>query len=58
MLLEGAMDVATPYWLYVLFLVPPILLLLMIFHDWVQGYAGIHHPLDTQPHRSAQKRAS
>lgn len=52
------MELATPYWLYVLFLVPPILLLIMIVHDWVQRNATIHHPLDTQPRPSAQKRAS
>ena len=52
------MELATPYWLYVLFLVPPILLLIMIVHDWVQGNTTIQHPLDTQPRPSAQKRAS
>ena len=50
------MEFATPYWLYVLFLVPPILLLIMILHDWLQN-STIHHPLDTRPHHSAQKRA-
>jgi len=54
----GPMELATPYWLYVLFLVPPILLLIMIVHDWVQGNTTIQHPLDTQPRPSAQKRAS
>ena len=52
------MDLATPYWLYVLFLAPPILLLVMIIHDWVQGHTTIHHPLDTQPHRGARNRVS
>lgn len=52
------MELATPYWLYVLFLVPPILLLIMIVHDWVQGNTTIHHPIDTTSRRSVQNRAS
>lgn len=53
------MDVATPFWLYVLFFAPPILLLIMILRDWMQGYMNGHHPLDTQSHpSSSQKRAS
>jgi hypothetical protein len=53
------MDVATPFWLYVLFFAPPILLLIMILRDWMQGYMNGHHPLDTQSHpRRSQKRAS
>ena len=53
------MDLATPYWLYVLFLAPPILLLIMILHDWMKGNTSIRHPINTQPHHSSfQKRAS
>jgi hypothetical protein len=53
------MDVATPYWLYVLFFAPPILLLIMILRDWMQGNMNVRHHLDTQPHHSrSEKRAS